>query len=203
MGWYAYLLGGLLGLLVVPVLIIGGIVYLVTRARRDRHNGITAHSALMAYFYLVTAVSVITMAAGAISFVYVAVDQAFRAAEIASDLTVASVLLGTGLVVCLLHVYGRRTVEKMTGKGAPTLRRVYLFSVLGIFGLAGLISLPLAIYQLIDYYVLGQPDYSPYYTNHPPSEALAVAIVVVPLWAYYVFRVFREIRQKDTKEAEG
>jgi len=203
MGWYGSLLGGLLGL-VVPVLIIGGIVYLVTRARRDRRNGITAHGALMAYFYFVTAVSVITAVAGTISFVYVAIDQAFRASEIASDITVASVLLGTGLVICLLHVYGRRAVEKTTGKAAPTLRRVYVFSMLGIFSLAGLVSLPLAIYQLIDYYVTrtGEPGYGPY-NNPPPSEALAVAIVVVPLWAYYLFRVFREIRQKDMKETEG
>lgn len=191
MGWFWSLFAGLLGLL-VPVLIIGGIVYLVARSRRDRQNGITAFSALMAYFYFVTAASVITMAAGAISFVYVAVDQAFRADEIASDITVASALLGTGLIVCLLHVYGRRAVEKTTGKAAPTLRRVYLFSMLGIFGLAGLIALPLAIYQLIDYYVA---DHG--YLSHvdPPSESLAVAIVVVPLWAYYLFRVFREIRQ--------
>ena len=187
---------GLLGL-VVLVLIIGGTVYLVTRTRR--RNGITAHGVLMAYFYFVIAVSVITVVVGTILFVYVAIDQAFRAAEIASDITVASVLLSTGLIICLLHVYGRRAVEKTTGKTAPTLRRVYLFSMLGIFSLAGLVSLPLAIYQLVDYYVVRSGG--PY--SAPPSGALAVAIVVVPLWAYYLFRVFREIRQRDMKETEG
>jgi hypothetical protein len=198
MGWFWSLFAGLLGLL-VPVLIIGGIVYLVARSRRDRQNGITAYSALMAYFYFVTAASVITMAAGAICFVYVAVDQAFRSGEIASDITVASVLVGMGLIVCLLHVYGRRAVERMTGKSAPTLRRVYLFCMLGIFGLAGLIALPLAVYQLIDYYVVGHGYLS--YVD-PPSESLAVAIVVVPLWAYYLFRVFREIRQPHVDGTE-
>jgi hypothetical protein len=190
---------------IVPLLIIVGIVYLIARPRHG--NGITPYQALMVYFYFVTAASVITMAVGMVYFIRVALSQAFGDGETANDLTIASVLLGTGLVICTLHIYGRRTAEKWMGKISSTPRRTYLFFMLVGFSSAGLVSLPLAIYKAIHYFI-AEPTYRdyPYYeeVNPPaPSTELAVAIVVVLLWAYFMFRVLREIRQRNRGETEG
>ena len=140
---------------IIPILIVAAvvyIVYLIVRSRREERNGFTVYQALMAYFYFVTAASFITMAVGMVYFIKVALSQAFDSGEIATDITLASALLVTGLVICALHVYGRHTIEKREEKATTTIRRIYLFFMLGTFGLTGLISLPLAIYQILRYY---------------------------------------------------
>jgi len=175
---------------IVPILIIAAVVYLIVRSRRE--EGFNVYQVLMAYFYFVTAASVIAMAVGMVYFIKVAISQAFDGGEIARNVPLASALLGTGLVICVLHVYGRRTVEKREEKATATLRRIYLFFMLGTFSLTGLISLPLAIYRILRYYIV---EYS--YPPKAPSTELAVAIVFVPLWAYFMFRVFREMRRKE------
>ena len=188
---------------IVPILVIIAIVYLIARPRRGERNGITPYQTFMSYFYFVTVASVITMTVGLICFIRVAVSRAFDGGEIANDITIASVLLSTGLVICILHIYGRHTLEKRMEKIPSNPRRTYLFSMLVGFSIAGLISLPLAIYQTIHYFIAAEPNYypAPPYRDDP-STALAVAIAIVPLWAYYVFRVFREIRQRNAEEIE-
>ncbi len=177
---------------IIPILVIAAVVYvvyLIVRPRRE--EGFNAHQALIAYFYFVTAASFITMAVGTVIFIQVAIRQAFNSVESIDDnLTLASVLLVTGLVICVLHVYGRRAVEKREEKVTTTIRRIYLFFMLGTFGLTALISLPLAIYQLLRYYIVGHRD-------ETPATALAVAIVFVSLWAYFMFRVFWEMKVKS------
>jgi hypothetical protein len=191
--WYA---AALLALL-VPIGIITSVIYLIMRGHRDQDNGITSHQVLVAYFYFVTGASVLTMAVGLAYFIRVAVHQAFDGGETASDLTLASVLLGTGLLVYTLHIYGRRTAEKRAAKTTPTPRRIYLFFMLGFFSIVGLISLPLAIYETIHYYIVETNYY-----REAPSGEIAMAIVFVLLWVYFIFRVFQEMKPKEKAEAE-
>lgn len=180
---------------IVLLFVIVAIGYLVLRPRHNQHNAASPYGALMGYFYFMIAASVITMTVGMVYFVKVAIGQAFDGGEISNDLTLASVLLGTGLVICILHVYGRRAVQKREEEATTNIRRIYLFFMLGIYSLTGLISLPLAIYQTIRYFTV-EPDYG-YYHPQAPSTELAVAIVFVPLWAYFMFRVLQEIRQRN------
>jgi len=195
--WFA-ILYGILGP-ILSILIIAAVVYIVVRSRNGR-PGVSAYQALIAYFYFVTAVSFIAMTVGAILFLRVAINRAFDGGAIANDLTLAGVLLGTGLVICALHVWGRRVVERRAAGPVPGVRRTYLFFLLGSFSLAALVALPVALYQAIRYYTADTGHYGSYQAN--PSTALAVAVVLVPLWGYLLFRVLREIRHVERTEEE-
>ncbi|MBL7120113.1 MAG: hypothetical protein ISS53_05465 [Dehalococcoidia bacterium] len=190
----------------LPILVVVALVNFV-RGRGDQRNGFNPYQALINYFYLVTGASVITMAVGLVYLCKVAVSRAFDGGEIADDLTLAFVLLGTGMMICILHVFGRRAMEKREDKSTTTIRRRYLFFMLAVSSITGLVSLPLAIYRIISYHIV-EPSYFPgsypYYEPplHAPSAELAVAIVFVPLWAYYLFRVLREIRHRDETGVE-
>jgi cytochrome bd-type quinol oxidase subunit 2 len=176
----------------IPVLIIGGIVYLIVR-RRDGNGGITAYESLITYFYLVTAASVITMAVGLGYLSYVLFREVYGYGEIANDVTTGVTLLATGMVICLLHVLGRRAVEKQEDKTTKTLRRVFLFLMLGIFSIAGLVSLPLAVNSSLHYYIADSSSHD------TPERELASALIAVPFWLYYLFRVLREMRTEKRK----
>jgi hypothetical protein len=184
--------------LLVPIFIVVALVYLVARSRPGQQNGITAHQALVSYFYFVITASVITMLVGLAYFIRVGIGQAYDDGEIASDLVLASILLGIGLILCMLHDYGRLVVERRMEKPTATPRRVYLFTMLFISSVAGLISVPLSIYRAIEYYYLE----TSYYAQAPQIE-LNVVAVVVPVWVYYMFRVVRDIRQKNKGEIES
>ena len=184
---------------VIPLFIIIAIVYLIVRSRQNQSSNISVYQAIIGYFYFIMAASVITMAIGTVFFVKVAVSQAFDGDETSNDLTLASVLLITGLVICVLHMYGRRIMGMSEEETDTNIKRTYLFIMLGIFSLTGLISLPLAIYQTIHYFDEEQYHYHP----QAPSTELAIAIVFVLLWVYFIFRVSREFKQQNRKEIEN
>ena len=178
---------------VVPFAIVVAIVYLVARSRQNQ--GTTWHQTLVSYFYLIIAACVITAAVGAVLFLTILFDFAFNDISDNSDmLIIASVLAGTGLIIGALHVEGRRILQKKTGTPTAGVRRFYLLSMLTLSGIAGLVSIPIAIYQIITYYALDNPYL---YPRDFPSAALAAAIVIVLLWAYYLFRVLQEPRPQE------
>jgi hypothetical protein len=185
--------GGLFGL-IIPLLLIGGAVYLVARSRGNHHEGVTVYDALAAYFYTIIGASMITTAVGVILFIDVALKES--SSGYADEIALASVLVGTGLVVGLLHVLGKVTVQRRGNKTFAGVRRVHLFSMLGIASLAGLVSLPLAIHRVVSHYVVERPLY---HHGFPSTEA-AVAAVVVPLWGYYLYRIIRETARRKNGE---
>lgn len=188
--------GSLFGL-VIPVLLIAGVVYLVVRSRGNQHEGLTVYDALAAYFYTIIGASMITTAVGMILFVDLALKDS--GSGYGEQIALAAVLFSTGLVVGLLHLAGKVFIQRRANKTFAGVRRVYLFCMLGIAGLAGLVSLPLAIHRVISYYVVEHPYY--YHEGFPSTEA-AVAAVVVPLWAYYLYRVIRETaRRKNSGDS--
>jgi hypothetical protein len=186
--------GGLFGL-VIPVLLIAGVVYLVLRSRGNHHEGPTIYDALAAYFYTIIGASMITTAVGVILFIDVALKESDSG--YADEIALASVLVGTGAVVGLLHVLGKILVQRRGNRTFAGVRRVYLFCMLGIGSLAGLVSLPLAMHSVVSYYVVEQ-EY--YYHQSFPSTEVAVAMVVVPLWVYYLYRVIRETARRKNGE---
>lgn len=181
--------GGLFGLL-LPVLLIVGVVYLV-RSKGNHHEGPTIYDALAAYFYTVIGASMIAAAVGVILFI----DVALKDAESGSggEIVLAFTLVGTGVVIGLLHLAGKVFIQRRGNRVFAGIRRMYLFTMLGIASLAGLVSLPLAIYSVVNHYVLEHPSY--YYEGFPSAQT-AVAIVVVPLWGYYLYRAIREIARR-------
>jgi hypothetical protein len=182
---------------IIPLFVIGAIIYLVMRRRSDK-EGVTAYQALMAYFYSMIAASIITAAVGVGYLLTVVFRSAYNNHPIASDVTLGVTLLATGGVICLLHVLGRKALEAKEGKPTPLLRRVYLFFMLSVFSLSGLVSLPVAIYEAVNYYVKPVEEYM-YHSD--PSGSIAAAVVIVPLWGYYLMRVMRETRAAKKEQA--
>ena len=95
----SYIFSGLLSL-IVPIFVIGAIVYLIAH-RRNGSNGITAHQALITYFHVITGASIITLAVGAAILLSVMFSQLYGGREIADDMVLGSTLLGTGLIICI------------------------------------------------------------------------------------------------------
>ncbi len=178
--------GGILAFL-VPVLLIAGVVYLIVRPKGAHRERVTIHDALAAYFYGVFGACVITTVVGVVMFLDVALKESM--APQGDEVSLASVLVGTGVAVGLVHGLGRVLMERRSSRVFVGVRRLYLFSMLGIMSLAGLVSLPLAIQSMVKYHMVEHPQY---YHNTFPSTEVAVAIVVVPLWCWYIFRAVRE-----------
>ena len=181
--------GGLFGLL-LPVLLIVAVVYLVRS--KGVHEGPTIYDALAAYFYTIIGASMITGAIGVIVFIGVALKGSASGQR--EEIALASTLVSTGVVVGLLHLAGKVLIQRRGNKTFAGIRRVYLFCMLGIASLAGLVSLPLAIYSVVNHYVVDHPYY---YDEGFPAMQTAVAIVVVPLWVYYLYRVIRETARRN------
>jgi hypothetical protein len=179
--------GGMFGLL-LPVLLIVGVVYLVRSKGKD-HEGPTIYDALAAYFYTIIGASMITTAVGVILCINAALQNS--GSRDSEQIVLAVTLVGTGVVVGLLHLAGKVLIQRRANKAFAGIRRVYLFTMLGIASLAGLVSLPLAIYCVVNHYV------NESYRESFPSAQLAVAIVVAPLWGYYLYRVIRETARRN------
>ncbi len=173
--------------LFIPIIIIGGIIYLVVR-KRNGETSFGAYDALITYFYFVTSVSIIIMAAGIGYLLFSLFSNAYDGGEIADDVTLGFTLGGTALVILLLHIFGRRAMERETERSTITLRRVYSFFMLTVFSIAGLVALPMAINETVRYYTEDSAR------RDDPSGQIATAIVVIPLWIYYMVRVIKETR---------
>jgi hypothetical protein len=182
---------------IIPLFVIGAIIYVVMRRRNDK-EGITMYQALMAYFYTMICASIITTAVGVGYLLMAAFSSAYNDWPIASDVTLGVTLLVTGGVICLLHVFGKKTLEAKEGKSTPLLKKVYLFFMLTIFSIGGLVALPVAIYEVANYYVEHAEEYM-YYND--PSGSIAAAVVIVPMWVYYFMRVMRNTHAAKKEEA--
>jgi hypothetical protein len=191
-----FFVSGILGL-IIPLFVIGVILYLVLKRRNDR-EGVSAYKGLlMVYFYTLIGASIIIAATGAGYLLSAALSSAYSDRSIVNDLTAGITMFCTGTIICVLHVVGKKAVEAREGKTAPLLRRVYLFIMLGIFSMGGIVSLPLAIYETARYYVKDETSWG------DPSGAIAAAVVIVPLWIYYLMRVMRETRAARNEEASS
>lgn len=178
----------LLGFL-IPILIIGAVVYLIVR-RRDAEDGFGLYDLMMCYFYFVIGASVIILTVGIAILLYVAFHQAFDGGNMDDNIALGLTLAGTGAVICILHVFGKMALEKKDRNITRTLKRIYLFFMLTIFSITGIVALPVAIYALAHYYIEGSSHWD------DPSAPLATAVVAVPMWIYYLMRVMRETRAK-------
>jgi cytochrome bd-type quinol oxidase subunit 2 len=173
--------------LIVPFLVVGAIVYLIVR-RRNGHEGVTAYHTLITYFYAVMAASVLICAVGLCFLLDAAFGQVYDGEGLAGSVTTGCAVLVVGIVILALHSWGRRRVEDPWDKDTRTLKRIYLFFMLAVFSIAGLVSLPLAVangthYSLGDFYDYGAPNTS-----------LSIALIAALLWMYFFWQVIKELR---------
>ncbi len=188
MFWF---LPGLLSF-IIPILLIGAVVYLIVH-RRNAEDSSAIYDILMCYFYFMIGTCVILTAAGIGTLLYVAFHQAYGGGNMGNPIALGLTLSFTGAIICTLHVLGKMALEKKNIKITNTIRRIYLFIMLIIFSLSGIVALPMGIYALAHYYVEGSRHWD------DPSAPLATALVVVPLWVYYLMRVMREVHAKKAE----
>jgi membrane protease YdiL (CAAX protease family) len=183
-----FILPSLLGFL-IPILLIGAVVYLIVR-RRNAENGFGVYDAMMCYFYFIIGASVIILTIGIAILLYVALHQAYDGGNMDDTIALGLTLAGTGAIICILHMFGKLALEKKERKSTRTIKRIYLFFMLTIFSISGLVALPVAIYAFAHYYIEGSRHWD------DPSAPIATAIVTVPMWIYYLWRVMQETRAK-------
>ena len=101
-----------------------------------------------------------------------------------------------GVMILGLHSWGRRRLETEDDRRGM-LHRGYLVLLLVIFGVITLVTLPSAIFDTLRFYILEQAD--EFGRSVRPGEPLAVAIVSLPVWSYYLNVMLRLVRRQDTE----
>ena len=78
------------------------------------------------------------------------------------------------------------------------LHRFYVFAVLVVFTIIVLVTLPQGVFESMRYWLLKPVD--PYSRPSPPGQALATAIVALPVWGVSLWGALRAARRAG---AEG
>lgn len=167
------------------ILTVVALIYLVSRGLPQRGDGFDTQRALIAYSYTLIALSVIAGAVGLFYFVRIGMMEAYRLEWAYNDIILASVLTGTGMVLSVLHLLTRNRVKAGAELAAAVAKRQYLCWMVFAFGMATLVSLPLALYQAIQYY----RDEA----HAAPATEISLAVVIAVVWSYYLLRAFREV----------
>ena len=103
-----------------------------------------------------------------------------------------------GVAVLGLHVWGRRRIERENERSS-TLNRVYLVLLLVIFSVVAVTTLPSAILDTLRYSILDSNT-----AEVTPGGRLAIAVVTVPVWAYYLYATLQALRREEaTAPAAG
>ena len=97
-----------------------------------------------------------------------------------------------GVVVLGLHVWGRWRLERENERSG-TLNRVYLVLLLVILSVVAVTTLPSAIFDTLRYSILDSNT-----AEVTPGGRLAIAMVTVPVWAYYLYATLRALRREET-----
>tara|TARA_B100000470_G_C19783680_1_gene388887 strand:- start:683 stop:1378 length:696 start_codon:yes stop_codon:yes gene_type:complete len=221
------IIGGLFALM-IPVLIIGGIIYLVSKLGGVTSIKFSFRAAMRVYFYVVLLISVGLFSIGGLStllkvgfgeivgpeFSYGEVYQEHRYEQeerqredypahldgdpqtlperidlaIRGNIINGSSMAMIGLSLLVVHYFGRRWVETEE-ESSDLMRRVYLFVGLIIFTLVTLISLTAGIPETLKYALLENE-----LGEESPGETLAIAIVALPIWLFYLIETIRKER---------
>ena len=95
-----------------------------------------------------------------------------------------------GAFLMLVHFLGRRWVET-ADEHSDLLRRLYLIAGLAIFAVITIVSLIAGIPETLRYALLEiEPG------QESPGEALAIAIVGLPIWVSYLVATLRNVRSQ-------
>jgi hypothetical protein len=180
-----------IGIGVVPTaLVVIALIYLVSRGLPQRQESVSAVKAYAAYSYALIGLGVVAGIVGLILFVRIGMMAAFDVDWTENDITVASVITGIGLIIAGLHTGTKAAVKRRAEEALTAAKRLYLAWLTFSLGIATLVSVPLAVYRIVRYYreVIAPP---------PPATELAIAIVVLVIWVYYLLRLLRETEKGD------
>ncbi len=94
-------------------------------------------------------------------------------------------MLAVGLIFLVTHVLGWRTLDSAPKRQSSFLFRAYIFAQLGLYSLTTLIALPAALSELLRFWLQSSEATS---TPPAPGQMVALAILVLPLWLFFVWR---------------
>mgnify|MGYP001606605448 CR=1 FL=1 len=94
-------------------------------------------------------------------------------------------LMIIGAIIWLVHALGRRRLETEEERG-DVLNRAYLIAALLMFTIAAIVSLVTGIPETLRYFLLDSLDH-----QESPGGPLAVAVVALPIWIYYLILTLR------------
>lgn len=93
-----------------------------------------------------------------------------------------------GLLLWLVHFFGRRRVETKD-PGSNLLERLYMITALTVFATITIFSLSQSIPGILRYALL---DLGP--GEESPGESLSIAIVALPIWLFYLVAAVKNIK---------
>ena len=86
------------------------------------------------------------------------------------------------------HAWGRRKVETPEERSSGLIGKVYMLTLLLIFGIITVSSLPSGAFESLRFYILDEGF------NQPPGQELSTAIVALPIWLLYLRGNIRSLR---------
>jgi hypothetical protein len=109
------------------------------------------------------------------------VDYGQRTSDLINGVTM---LLSMSILFLIHQLMITRIDPKKT---LPWLQKLYTFASLILYSVMGIISIPVSIYQLTNYLIF-QPETYTYSTPTAPAMAIAVALLSVPLWIFFLVK---------------
>jgi hypothetical protein len=97
------------------------------------------------------------------------------------------------VILFAIHQYALSKIKK--GYQIKWLYKVYTFISLILYSIAGLVSIPMSIYQITNYLIADPSTYS-YNTPEAPATAIAIVLLTVPLWILFLNRTIN-IKEKE------
>ena len=100
-----------------------------------------------------------------------------------TDLVNGLTIFASMLILFAIHQFA---ISKIDGKKRlQWLEKLYIFVSLILYSIIGLVSIPTSIYQLTNY-LLTKPESYSYSTPEAPAMAIAMVLLSLPLWIYFL-----------------
>lgn len=100
-----------------------------------------------------------------------------------TDLVNGVTIFVSMLVLFAIHQYAISNIAQK--ERLQWLSKIYTFASLIVYSIIGLITIPVSIYQLTNYLITDIENYS-YSTPEAPAMAIAMVILSLPLWIYFL-----------------
>lgn len=110
------------------------------------------------------------------------------------DLLQGATLAVIGGLVWAAHTVGRRRLSVVDPDAGAFFGKAYTTTALAIFGVVGIIALPVGVYEALRYVVIQPDEFS---GRQPPGGTLAAALIFVPIWLYYLNAVVRRSQKES------
>ena len=114
------------------------------------------------------------------------------------DVLQAGTMVVVGGIVWALHRWGRRRAEAQGDGTQGFFSKAYMTIMLALFGIVGLISLAMGVYEVLRYWIIPVDEVM---SRQPPGSTIATAIVFVPIWLYFLYQALGKSGRETQPES--